>query len=114
MNDKAEQLVLVYVTFNDAIVDVLFVLQPEGGFFPLVLMQPWGKLHHFYSTWYLFFFGLTFFINHLATKVKLEMVKTIKADDVSKLNKFFGTKLAPALEIYNKDLKESSKYMIVF
>jgi hypothetical protein len=44
VNDKAEQLVLVYVTFNDAIVDVLFVLQPEGGFFPLVLMQPWGKL----------------------------------------------------------------------
>lgn len=43
VNDKAEQLVLVYVTFNDAIVDVLFVLQPEGGFFPLVLMQPWGK-----------------------------------------------------------------------
>ena len=42
VNDKAEQLVLVYVTFNDAIIDVLFVLQPEGGFYPLVLMQPWG------------------------------------------------------------------------
>lgn len=42
MNDKAEQLALVYVTLDDAIVDVLFVLQPEGGFFPLVLMQPWG------------------------------------------------------------------------
>jgi hypothetical protein len=41
-NDKREQLALVYVTFNDAIVDVLFVLQPEGGFYPLVLMQPWG------------------------------------------------------------------------
>jgi len=42
----------------------------------------------------------------------MEMVKTIKADDVSKLNKFFSTKLAPALEIYNKDLKESSKYLL--
>jgi hypothetical protein len=31
------------VTFNENIVDVLFVLQPEGGFFPLVLMQPWGN-----------------------------------------------------------------------
>ena len=43
MNDKAEQLALVFVTLNESIVDVLFVLQPEGGFYPLVLMQPWGK-----------------------------------------------------------------------
>jgi hypothetical protein len=41
-DDKAEQLVLVYVTYNDNIVDALFLLQPEGGLFPLVLMQPWG------------------------------------------------------------------------
>lgn len=46
--------------------------------------------------------------------MKLEMLKTIKADDVSKLNKFFSTKLAPALEIYNKDLKESSEYPFFF
>ena len=44
-NDKCEQLVLLFVTYNSAIVDVLFVLQPEGGFFPLVLMQPWGTSH---------------------------------------------------------------------
>jgi hypothetical protein len=43
----SEQLVLVYVTFNDAIVDVLFVLQPEGGFHPLVLMQPWCMIFTF-------------------------------------------------------------------
>jgi hypothetical protein len=43
LDDKAEQLALVFVTYNSSIVDVLFVLQPEGGFFPLVLMQPWCK-----------------------------------------------------------------------
>jgi hypothetical protein len=71
VNDTSEQLVLVYVTFNEAIVDVLFVLQPEGGFHPLgkiffeiekifekklffnfrfflsVLMQPWCKFQIF-------------------------------------------------------------------
>ena len=44
VDDKIEQLALVYVTFNSQIVDVLFCLQPEGGFFPLVLMQSWCKL----------------------------------------------------------------------
>ncbi|CAF3928592.1 unnamed protein product [Rotaria magnacalcarata] len=42
-NDKAEQLCLVFVMFNKSIVDALFVLQPEGGFFPIVLLQPYGK-----------------------------------------------------------------------
>ena len=42
-DDKAEQLCLVYVMFNKIIVDVLFVLQPEGGFVPIVLLQPYGK-----------------------------------------------------------------------
>ena len=41
-DDKAEQLCLVYVMFNKLIVDVLFVLQPEGGFVPIVLLQPYG------------------------------------------------------------------------
>lgn len=31
MSDKSEQLILVFVTFNQTIIDVLFVLQPEGG-----------------------------------------------------------------------------------
>ena len=42
-NDKAEQLCLVFVMFNKSIADTLFVLQPEGGFFPIVLLQPYGK-----------------------------------------------------------------------
>ncbi len=42
-DDKAEQLCLVYVMFNRLIVDVLFVLQPEGGFVPIVLLQPYGN-----------------------------------------------------------------------
>ena len=42
-DDKAQQLCLVYVMFNKIIVDVLFVLQPEGGFVPIVLLQPYGK-----------------------------------------------------------------------
>ena len=42
-DDKAEQLCLVYVMFNKLIVDVLFVLQPEGGFVPIVLLQPYGN-----------------------------------------------------------------------
>jgi len=29
--------------FNNVIVDALFVLQPEGGFVPIVLLQPFGK-----------------------------------------------------------------------
>ena len=43
VDDKAEQLCLVYVMFNEVIVDVLFVLQPEGGFVPIVLLQPYGN-----------------------------------------------------------------------
>ena len=42
-DDKAEQLCLVFVMFNKIIVDTLFVLQPEGGFVPIVLLQPYGK-----------------------------------------------------------------------
>jgi len=42
-DDKAEQLCLVFVMFNNVIVDALFVLQPEGGFVPIVLLQPFGK-----------------------------------------------------------------------
>jgi hypothetical protein len=42
-DDKAEQLCLVFVMFNKSIIDALFVLQPEGGFVPIVLLQPYGK-----------------------------------------------------------------------
>ncbi len=59
------------------------MLQPEGGFYPLVLMQPWAK------------------------KVKLVMSKQISSDDINKLSKLFSTKLEPALATYNADLKEN-------
>lgn len=42
-NDKAEQLCLLFVMRNKSIVDALFVVQPEGGFVPIVLLQPYGK-----------------------------------------------------------------------
>lgn len=84
LNDKAEQLVLVFVTYNETIVDLLFLLQPEGGLFPLVLLQPWGK------------------------RVKLSMEKTLSNDYQTKLTKYFNSKLGPALEIYKKDLEEST------
>ncbi len=41
-DDKAEQLCLVFVMFNRIIVDAIFVLQPAGGFVPIVLLQPYG------------------------------------------------------------------------
>lgn len=43
-DDKAEQLCLVFVMFNKTIIDGLFVLQPEGGFLPIVLLQPFGSI----------------------------------------------------------------------
>jgi hypothetical protein len=46
-NEKAEQLCLVFVMFNKIIVDALFVLQPEGGFVPIVLLQPYGMKNKF-------------------------------------------------------------------
>ena len=84
-SDKAEQLALVYVTFNDSIVDVLFVLQPEGGFYPLVLMQPWSK------------------------QVRLEMNSAIENDNHLKLVKLFNMKLGPAKEIYLNDQQNCGK-----
>jgi hypothetical protein len=47
LDDKAEQLCLVFVMFNKIIVDTLFVLQPEGGFVPIILLQPYGKFKIF-------------------------------------------------------------------
>ncbi|CAF4314700.1 unnamed protein product, partial [Adineta steineri] len=41
-DDKIEQLCLVFVMFNNKIIDALFVLQPEGGFVPIVLLQPYA------------------------------------------------------------------------
>lgn len=82
--DRAEQLVLVFVTLNDAIIDVLFVLQPEGGFYPLVLMQPWAK------------------------RVKVEMMNGISAEDTLRLTKYFRNKFTNALDTFQRDLKNSS------
>ena len=82
--DRAEQLVLVFVTLNDAIIDVLFVLQPEGGFYPLVLMQPWAK------------------------RVKVEMMNGISAEDTLRLTKYFRNKLITAIDTFQRDLKSSS------
>jgi hypothetical protein len=87
LNEKAEQLVLVYVTFNDSIVDLLFLLQPEGGLFPLVLLQPWGR------------------------KCKLEFESSVNANYANKLVKYFSSKLGPALDIYKKDLDDSCMYL---
>jgi len=53
-DDKAEQLCLVFVMFNKVIVDTLFVLQPEGGFVPIVLLQPYGKSDYCHQIWFLF------------------------------------------------------------
>ncbi|CAF5211504.1 unnamed protein product, partial [Rotaria magnacalcarata] len=61
VDDKAEQLCLVYVMFNKLIVDVLFVLQPEGGFVPIILLQPY------------------------ATKVSIERKNTLTTDELTKL-----------------------------
>ena len=90
LNDKAEQLVLVYVTYNDAIVDLLFLLQPEGGLYPLVLLQPWGR------------------------RVQLcaqTPTNPAVASFTPKLNKYFNSKLGPALEVYRKDLEASTIQM---
>ncbi len=86
VNDKTEQLVLVYVTYNDNIVDALFLLQPEGGLFPLVLLQPWGR----------------------RVRLDLHTPKDV-THHAQKLLQYHQTKLAPALEIYQKDVQESSK-----
>lgn len=83
--DRAEQLVLVFVTLNDAIIDVLFVLQPEGGFYPLVLMQPWAK------------------------RVKVDMMNGISSADTLRLTKYFRNKISTALDTFNRDLKDSSR-----
>ncbi len=94
---------MVYVTLDNSIVDVLFVLQPEGGFFPLVLMQPWGII---LNKWFYTNNDWLFFL--LAKKVKIQLNEIIDPNYFGKLKKLFYNKLQPALEIYNKDLLESS------
>ncbi|CAF0900115.1 unnamed protein product [Rotaria sp. Silwood1] len=78
-DDKAEQLCLVYVMFNKLIVDVLFVLQPEGGFVPIVLLQPY------------------------ATKVSIEKKNILTNEEITKLQGLYKQMLGPAYEIYQKD-----------
>lgn len=90
VSDKAEQLALVYVTLDDSIVDVLFVLQPEGGFFPLVLLQPW------------------------ATTTKITLKTEANPNFSSKLKKHFYHKQQSALEVYNKNINETGNLKYCF
>ena len=84
-NDKDEQLVLLYVTYNESIVDALAVLQPEGGLYPLVLMQPWAK------------------------KCKLEVLEKFHESNLLKLRKLLTLKMSPALKMHENDQRETSK-----
>ncbi|CAF1377156.1 unnamed protein product, partial [Didymodactylos carnosus] len=81
-DDKAEQLCLVYVMFNSVIVDALFVLQPDGGFMPVVLLQPY------------------------ATKVSIEKMNTQTKEDLTRLQTLYKQMLGPAVEVYEKDVRE--------
>lgn len=42
-DDKAEQLVVCFVTIDVNIVHAEMIVQPEGGFFPVVILNPSGK-----------------------------------------------------------------------
>ncbi|CAF1096486.1 unnamed protein product [Adineta steineri] len=81
-DDKIEQLCLVFVMFNNKIIDALFVLQPEGGFVPIVLLQPY------------------------ATKVSIEIRNVLTKEEFSDLQELYIQMLEPAIEIYEKDKNE--------
>ncbi|CAF2557981.1 unnamed protein product [Rotaria sp. Silwood2] len=81
-DDKAEQLCLVFVMFNKLIVDALFVLQPEGGFVPIVLLQPY------------------------ATRVSIERHDILTTEEFDKLHGLYTQMFRPAMEIYRKDKDE--------
>ncbi|CAF3406424.1 unnamed protein product [Rotaria sp. Silwood1] len=81
-DDKAEQLCLVFVMFNRSIVDALFVLQPEGGFVPIVLLQPY------------------------ATRVSIERHDVLTTEEFDKLQGLYTQMFRPAMEIYRKDKDE--------
>ena len=99
-DDKAEQLCLVFVIFNKSIVDALFVLQPEGGFVPIVLLQPHGK-HKFEKKLYKSFFS--------ATKVSIERRDVLTKDEFHKLEGLYKQMLGPAVEIHRKDKEKRGK-----
>lgn len=42
-SDKSQQLVLVFVTIDTKIVHACIIMQPEGGFFPLVILTKNGE-----------------------------------------------------------------------
>ena len=50
-DDRAQQLVLCYVTIDVTIVYAKMMMQPEGGWYPAVMLHPYGKINnfHFYS-----------------------------------------------------------------
>jgi hypothetical protein len=42
-DERAEQLVLCYVTIDVTIVYAKMMLQPAGGWYPVVMLHPYGK-----------------------------------------------------------------------
>ena len=41
--DKNDQLALCYVTLDDTLVFTKILSQPEGGWYPLIALHPYGK-----------------------------------------------------------------------
>lgn len=105
-DDMAEQLCLVYVMFNRIIVDVLFVLQPEGGFVPIVLLQPYGekiRKNLFLTEW------SPFHEIFSATKVSIERKNTLTTDEMNKLETLYKQMLSPAIDIHRRDIADRGK-----
>ena len=46
-DDRAEQLVLCYVTIDVTIVYAKMMVQPAGGWYPVVMLHPYGKYSYF-------------------------------------------------------------------
>lgn len=99
-DDKAEQLCLVFVMFNKTIIDGLFVLQPEGGFLPIVLLQPYGNEMRSFDT---------FSFSFLATKVSIERKNVLSTNEIERLEKLYQQMLGPAMDIYRRDQNERGK-----
>lgn len=102
-DDKAEQLCLVFVMFNKVIVDSLFVLQPAGGFVPIVLLQPYGICKVLSVIEYV----CLLFI--LATKVSIEKRDILSAAETKKLQELYVQKMGPAKVIYEEDREQRGK-----
>ena len=42
-SDKESQVVLIYVTVEDKLVYTKLVMQPAGGWYPIIALHPYGK-----------------------------------------------------------------------